>query len=470
MKLRTRFALGAVALVLLVLGGGLGSLYLFERRYLTERAVEDCRQAQRRLVRVAEEALAESKDVVWLNYAKIWLESPGAAEAAVVDLQGKVYLHSDLALGEGSQTGRPHSDAFFVQESLESETPLLQVTGDVLKVAAPVRRHRKRFGSLVAYYDDSVLRGRRDAALRAMAWRLSAVGLAGLALGLAGAFWLSRNVTRPIEGLVSGARKLGQGEFGHEVSIHGADELGFLAGEFNEMARRLKELDELKARFLQTVSHDMRSPLSVLANSLARARKLARKAPMDGLEEDLTAMERGLIQLTQFVNDILDLARLQEGRGLALKPVEVPALLDSAKGFFAREAQGYGIALEAEAQGVARRVRADAEKLQRVLSNLLLNAFRFTPSGGRIRIQAREEGEGVRISVSDTGEGIPEAELGRIFSRFHQVSGAKPAREMPSSGLGLSICKEIVEAHGGRIWVESSLNRGSTFHLLIPYA
>ena len=133
-------------------------------------------------------------------------------------------------------------------------------------------------------------------------------------------------------------------------------------------------------------------------------------------------------------------------------------------------AQKYGVKLTCEIEPGMGPVRIDAEQVHRVLTNLIGNALKFTPEGGAVVVAARRDGDCVKLSVSDTGAGIPADKIGRLFSKFYQVEETREAARSRGTGLGLTICKGIVEGHGGKIWVESELGRGSTFHFTLPAA
>lgn len=474
MSLRARFTLAMLLLVLVVLTSALAGLYTSERRYLLQQIQLEVRESTRRLASVCEEALASQSDLIALNYLKAWRESPGAREVLLVNQAGSVYLHSALLDGDSSAVGRPAGDAF-VARSLGSGDILYERgeadPGALVKGAAPVRLFGRRFGSVIAVYDRDRLEARVGRALEATARNMLLTTGGALALGFVLSVGLAFSLNRPIVEMVEAARRIGAGDFAFRIATARSDELGLLAREFNLMAAKLQELDALKDRFLHSVSHEMRAPLSVVASSSYHARRSVEQGRVEGVQEDLAQIERGTERLTGFVNNILDLARLQAGRiSFTFERVEPARLLDETRRTFLRKAEDFQILFEVKPGESLVPVRADPARVQQVLANLVLNAFKYTPAQGRVTVGAQDGPEGVVFSVSDTGPGIPEKALPDLFTRFGLADPVPNPRKIPSSGLGLSICKEIVEAHRGRIWVESAPGRGSVFRFVLSRA
>ena len=457
MTLRTRFTAAVFLLVLVVLASALVNLRVSQRRYLTAQMESTTRESTRRLASVCEEALASQSDLIALNYFKVWLEAPGAARVALVRTDGTVYLASDLVRGEHGAIGRP----------LARELPGKRL----FEASAPVTLYGKPFGKVIAFYDLDVLETRTHEAMEDMQGRMLVPVLLTLAAGMALALWLGISLNRPVEELVQGARRIGSGDFAAEIPSHRKDELGLIAREFNQMARRLRELDQLKDRFLHSVSHEMRAPLSVMTSAVYHARRVTENGTKDGLADDLAQIDRGLLRLSGFVDNILDLARLQAQRiTFSFQSVQPAKTLEELRGLFARRAEEFGIRFEVAAEPGTPAVRADPARLQQVLSNLVINAFKYTPDGGSVRVRAATASDGVEFSVTDSGPGLPAASMVHLFSRFGVSDPAPNPRKLPSTGLGLSICKEIVDAHKGRIWAESEPGKGATFRFVLPRA
>lgn len=227
----------------------------------------------------------------------------------------------------------------------------------------------------------------------------------------------------------------------------------------------LRELDELKTRFLATVSHELRSPLTSIVSYADLIRDEGGLSPTASRFLDIVA--RNAERITKLVGDLLLLSRIEAGMiPLELEPVPVAEVVAEAVQGAAPGAAQKGVALDGEAAD-GPPVLADRARLVQVIDNLIANAVKFTDEGGRVRVTAATDGPGWRIDVQDSGIGVPPDEIGQLFDRFFRASNAATAGR-PGSGLGLSIVKEVAEMHGGRVEVTSTLGSGTTVHLFLP--
>ncbi len=228
---------------------------------------------------------------------------------------------------------------------------------------------------------------------------------------------------------------------------------------------RVRRLETVRRDFISNISHELRTPLASL--------KALTETLRDGALEDPKAAARflGRIEaevdaLTQMTSELLELSRIESGQvPLEFKAVQASSLLQSAAERMRAQAERAGLVLRVESAQDVTEVRADPPRLEQVLVNLIHNAIKFTRPGGEVVLRAQTEAGFVRFSVEDTGTGIPEDDLERIFERFYK---ADRARSGGGTGLGLSISRHLVEAHGGRIWAESTEGQGSTFTFTIP--
>ena len=227
--------------------------------------------------------------------------------------------------------------------------------------------------------------------------------------------------------------------------------------------RALKQAVQDRDQMLAVVSHDLRNPLGTV--SAAAELLLDIELPEEKKTEQLQIIRRASIRMNRLIEDLLDVSRIEAG-GLTVepRPTELEPLIDEAVELHALRAQEQGIELVADLAPGLPRVLCDHDRLLQVIFNLLGNAFKHTPRGGMVTLSAHPSGGQVVVSVRDTGEGIEPANLERIFDRFWQARN----HGRSGAGLGLTIVKGIVEAHGGRIWVESELGRGSAFHFTVP--
>lgn len=225
-----------------------------------------------------------------------------------------------------------------------------------------------------------------------------------------------------------------------------------------------RAFERVRSEFVLRASHELRTPVTGMHMAFGLFRERA-KFPADSRESDLLdTVNEEMQRLMQLINDLLNFSRYQNGlQKLTLAPCSIDELLEHARLRFQDQAQDKGIILSIEAEEPLPRLHADRVQLERVLDNLLDNALRHTPENGLIRLQARRHGERVIISVEDNGEGIAYGQQGRIFEPFVQVG-----RKKGGAGLGLALCKEIVQLHGGRMGVYSRPGQGTQFYMALP--
>jgi signal transduction histidine kinase len=238
------------------------------------------------------------------------------------------------------------------------------------------------------------------------------------------------------------------------------------------MAQRLGELDELKDSFLAKISHDLRNPLSAILG-FGKMMMMGMQGPLT--KDQMSSLEvitRNTRYLGDLIDNILDLTKLEAGK-LELSPQET-SLKDCSQAvveLMKVKADEFGVSLDYSRISGQTTLWADRQALQRILLNLVSNALKFTPQGGSVFIEWARHPDGDRVAVRDTGIGIPENKIGTLFQKFAQISETQnKVRVAKGTGLGLVICKELVEAHGGKIGVESRYRRGTTFFFILPPA
>jgi signal transduction histidine kinase len=291
--------------------------------------------------------------------------------------------------------------------------------------------------------------------------RLAIALLVGLLVTAALAWYLSGRITRPVRRLAKAADEVAEGHYDTPVpEVSGRDEIADLADSFRRMTARLAEAEELERNFLMTVSHELRTPLTAIRGHVEALREgLVEDPELRMASLDVIADEAG--RLERLVGDVLDLAKLDARRFTVLREeVDMARLLERAHAVFAEEAKRRGIDYEqdVEAQPV---IVSDGDRVLQIITNLLANAFRWTPDGGRVDLSLRSENGRIHVAVEDTGPGIGLEEQERIFRPFWTHDGK-------GTGLGLAIARELAVALGGRIELESELGRGSRFELVLP--
>jgi two-component system, OmpR family, sensor kinase len=326
-----------------------------------------------------------------------------------------------------------------------------------LMVARPFRLGGRLFGALAVAKEQAQLRSN----LVTLTERLAVAFAGGLLVAILLVGYLSRRISRPLRRLSEAADEVAAGHYGVAVpAVPGGDEIAHLADRFRQMAARLAEASELERNFLMSVSHELRTPLTAIQGHVAALR--------EGVFDDADAQEFSLEVIAQeaerlgrLVGDVLDLAKLDARRFTVLhEEVEMERLVERAYAAFGEEARRRGIdyRLEVDARPV---VVTDGDRVLQIISNLLANAFKWTPEGGRIELTLARADGAVRVEVSDTGPGIAPEEQERIFRAFWSRDGG-------GTGLGLAIARELAVALGGRIELESEPGRGSRFRLVLP--
>ena len=301
-------------------------------------------------------------------------------------------------------------------------------------------------------------------------------GLLGFSVGMAVfvAFALSEPTTRSIRELMQGARNMSAGRLDAQVPVETNDELGELALAFNTMSERLRssfgrerELEQARRELISAVSHDLRTPLASIRAML--------ESINDGVVADPDTVNRYIrTSLTevenmgQLVNDLFELSQIDAGvLELHMEAASLQDLISDTLESMSAQASVHNLSLKGSLDGEITPVVMDTRRVQRVLYNLVQNSIRHTPPDGTILIRAMDVGEAVQVEVADNGEGIQEEDLPKLFEWSYRADRSR-SRGSGGAGLGLSIARGIVEAHGGRIWVESVVGQGATFSFTLP--
>jgi two-component system, OmpR family, sensor kinase len=332
---------------------------------------------------------------------------------------------------------------------------------ELIAIAYPIYADEKERGRPLAALVVATSKGELRSQLVPLLERLAIAFAGGVLIAAGLAAYLSGRITRPVRRLANAADEVAEGRYEVAVpDVAGRDEIADLAASFGEMARRLAEAEELERNFLMTVSHELRTPLTAIRGHVEALREgLAEDPAARAASLDVVAAESA--RLERLVGDVLDLAKLDARRFTVLREeVDMGRLVDQAYAAFGEEAKKRGIDYvhSASAEPV---IVSDGDRVLQIITNLLANAFRWTPDGGRVGLELAAENGKVQVVIEDTGPGIRAEEQERIFRPFWTHDGM-------GTGLGLAIARELALALGGEIELDTKLGEGSRFVLVLP--
>ncbi|MFZ5878648.1 MAG: sensor histidine kinase [Chloroflexota bacterium] len=311
-------------------------------------------------------------------------------------------------------------------------------------------------GMMADFYQNFQASFNESLLISVLAASLAAVGVSIL---------LSRSIVAPLRAMMSASQRIAEGHYDERVQARGSDELGQLALRFNQMAEQLEQVEAMRRRLIGDVTHELRTPLTAIKGSM--------EGLIDGVlpatPETFEQLHQEADRLSRLVDDLQELSRVEaRAYPLDVRPVDVAALLATIAKRLGFQFEDKGVGLTSHLPPLPLRVLADEDRIVQVLTNLAGNALQYTPAGGQVTLSARAVDGFVQFSVEDTGLGIPAEHLAHIFDRFYRVDKSR-SRARGGSGIGLTIAKHLVEAHGGRIWAESAgEGQGSTFHFTLP--
>ncbi|MBI2305627.1 MAG: HAMP domain-containing protein [Chloroflexi bacterium] len=299
------------------------------------------------------------------------------------------------------------------------------------------------------------------AAVKNSLWLGGAVAAsAAVLLGLL----LTRYITRPLTRVTAAAQAIARGDLSQRVTVSSGDEIGELGAAFNAMAETLAMNEKQRRQMVADIAHELRTPLSIIQGNL--------EAMVDGFvppnREQLSSLHQESQFLSRLVSDLRELSLMEAGQlKMEKSSTDLGTVIQRSVEKVSLQGASKNISLEIDMPPLLAPVLADAHRLEQVLGNLLDNALRHTPSGGKISLKVNTEGRNHVVSISDTGHGIAAADLPFVFDRFYRADKSR-SRATGGSGIGLAVVKQLVQAHGGKVWVESQEGKGSTFYFSLP--
>jgi signal transduction histidine kinase len=291
--------------------------------------------------------------------------------------------------------------------------------------------------------------------------------IAATLVALIASLVISRNIVAPVRSMTNASGRIAEGHYDERVALQGNDELSQLAKSFNQMAEQLEQVESMRRQLIGDVAHELRTPLTAIKGSA--------EALMDGVlpasDETYLQIHAEAERLSHLVDDLQELSRVESrATQLDIHPADSTALIQTVTKRLQHQFDEKRVTLTPSLPHDPIIVLADEDRVIQVLTNLIGNALQYTPENGTVTVSIERDKNEARISVRDTGFGIPAGQLTHIFDRFYRVDKSR-SRAHGGSGIGLTIAKHLVEAHGGKIWAESAgENKGSVFIFTLPLA
>jgi len=456
-----RFRLPALFLVGIVLAGVVSAVIAVQlfQGYTRDQSYEELGREARGIARLYGDAA--------LRAAEEGTPAPDFAPEALELATGDQLYYVGAPAFPGQDSGlQSLPETALPDEVLDADRPRRfefrppDETRSFLAVSQPLRLEPDgpALGAIVVAKPQDVVREQWAPLIGRLAMAIAIGGLLAWLLGV----WLSQRIGKPVELLARAADQIATGNYAVEVPVgRGGDELSLLSARFNEMAARLAAAEERERQFLMSVSHELRTPLTAIKGHVDALR--------DGLVDDpelvtasLDVVAHEATRLERLVGDVLDLAKLRSHRfTVQTEEVDMGRLVEHAYGSFGEEARRREIEYALAGIESAPTIITDGDRVLQVITNLLKNAFRWTPDGGRIGVAVAAANGRVSVDVSDTGPGISRENVQRIFSPF-------VSQDTQGTGLGLPIAQELASALGGRIELDTEPGQGSRFRLVLP--
>jgi two-component system sensor histidine kinase BaeS len=330
----------------------------------------------------------------------------------------------------------------------------------------PITVEDQEVGRLLLGYTPSTVYRPFDRFMFRFYLALGLGGIGGTAVALSVGVLLARSLTSPLRDLTRAAQAMSRGDLEQRIAVRSDDELGALARSFNQLSEDLVHARAQRRQMTADIAHELRTPLSLI---LGHSEALA-DGVLEPKQESFDVIYDEARRLTRLVDDLHTLSLSDAGQLVIWRePTSPEELLRAAATAHAADAEARGVALDLTMDADLPKVDVDRDRIIQVLHNLLSNALRYTPSGGRIALSAQRVGGMVRFGVQDSGPGIAADDLDSVFERFYRADPSR-GRDGGGSGLGLAIARSIIEQHGGRIWAESVPGAGATLRMDLPVA
>jgi signal transduction histidine kinase len=456
MRLFPKLALLVSGLLLAAIVGLSALYYWSEQKLIRQQAEAHQEELLQNLVLIAQDAYFSTDDILLATYTHRLLKwNPELISASVVDPQGRIKAHSE-----------PHN----IGKTSDGVTP-----SSALVLSQSVKFGRRYLGTASVMFSQKLLDAALEARLVELQKRVASFAMSVLFLGLVGSLIMALSLTRPIKRLALAHEQIGRGRWNIDLGIleYRKDEIGFLSRSCLAMAGQLAQLDQLKDDFVAAVSHEFRSPLAAIESYLNRMDVMRKRGdPPDTWLAHLEPISQSCQRLERYVDDLLDVAYYETGKlSLDRRTTDLSQLAQEVVSFYEPKLREKRLTVSVNASPSLPKLLIDPERIRQVFNNLITNAMKFTPEGGRIEIhlESVDSGKNVCVTVQDNGIGIAPKDQDRIFNKFEQVKTARAqVKGAKGSGLGLAISRALVELHSGTIGVNSEPGTGSAFYFKLP--
>ncbi|MFW6173434.1 MAG: HAMP domain-containing sensor histidine kinase [Elusimicrobiota bacterium] len=468
MKLRTKISIFTLSIVVIVTLLISFSVFLYVKDLQFKNVREKQKEIFENFVEISKQAVIVHDELLLLNNMNTLQKT----------YEGICYLNYVTKKEDTTRTLYSNPDKSFRSKDVvdikdrQNKTYKDRQDKDIFEISSPLLINGEKKGVCQIGFSEKVYKRELSKSIKEARNRIAGISVISVIAGLIISLLSSKKITQPIKKLILGAQSIGKGDLDTRIEINSDDEYGVLADEFNFMALKLKELDRAKDDFVNAVSHELKTPISAIEGYIDFLRESGKKISEEKKEKAFNVMKDCSRRLSKFINDVLDIARIKSSNMTIKKEKhDIKKIINKTVDLLISMAEKKDIRIDCNIKKNVPPVMVDEDRIIQVFTNIIGNAIKFTPNGGKITVKTGKQLNGfLEVSVKDTGQGMSDQELNEIFNQFVQAENSRKIGGPKGTGLGLAIAKGIIDSHGGRIWVESELDKGTTFFLTLPVA
>jgi signal transduction histidine kinase len=441
------------------------TIYYTQKKFLTEQIQFNTDTSFKLLLNSCKEALKINKEAQIVE-AMVSIYEPAIVYAYFVSENNDVFVSKNNAASVF--ISRANASSVYKSEKYES------LTGEnIYEYSSPIMSNDQYIGTFIVGFSQDYIDSRINEGISVIIKKIKRIAIISILLSILGANFVLALFIKPIRLLGKAAKKISEGDMSAKVDVKDSGEIGQLAKAFNGMITKIKETDNFKDEFISSVSHELRTPLSAIdgyCNLLIRA--IGKNYSHEQQLKGLNIIKEATARLTKFINSVLDLSKMKTGIiDLKMVPVHIEEVIKETVNLFESLATAQDKHLVYKVQNNLLTVNGNIEKIKKVITNILENAFKFTRVGDTVTVNTMLSpsygNEYIEVWIADTGIGISKEDVERVFEKFYQVKEGK-YKKPKGTGLGLSIAYEIVKLHHGNIWAESEIGKGTVFKFVLP--